>query len=286
MELVCFHFRNLRDMDVQLVRNYPIFMDLSYFHWFRRSFVMASSGKKRPRVNSDVRWSSSSWHPCIFQGWCIFHFHQAMECSICYEKCCTNGDHRLASLACGHLFGQSCIEKWVKSKKVCPNCNQPVKRNDVRVIFTDTIAAIDNSRQEEFNQKYLQERQHRNHVRSVPAFHRPWRIFIFFCYGIFLDGTWSSEAEITKHRVATRVRHAEASHHGIARRKYKVTSSCCRYIATRWHNAVRGRCHGDMGLCTHGLHQLHWSPSVYFFTQRGHALCRHAYPRLQCDHQW
>ena len=37
-------------------------------------------------------------------------------CSICFEPWTTAGDHRLATLRCGHLFGKTCIERWVKSQ--------------------------------------------------------------------------------------------------------------------------------------------------------------------------
>ncbi|KAF0684692.1 Aste57867_23347 [Aphanomyces stellatus] len=90
----------------------------------------------------------------------------ATECTICCEKCMTSGEHRLASLACGHLFGQSCIEKWVKQSKTCPVCNNVVRRNDVRVLFTDMVAVVDNSRQEEFNQKYLAEKDNRTKMEK------------------------------------------------------------------------------------------------------------------------
>ncbi|RHY97813.1 hypothetical protein DYB26_005278 [Aphanomyces astaci] len=93
----------------------------------------------------------------------------ATECTICCEKCVTSGEHRLASLACGHLFGQSCIERWVKQSKTCPVCSQAVKRNDVRVLFTDSVSVVDNSRQEEFNQKYLAEKAARSAIEMEVA---------------------------------------------------------------------------------------------------------------------
>ncbi|OQS00868.1 E3 ubiquitin-protein ligase RFWD3 isoform X1 [Achlya hypogyna] len=94
---------------------------------------------------------------------------EALECTICCELCTTHGGHRLASLACGHFFGQSCIERWVKTSKTCPICNRAVKRNDVRIHFTDTIAAVDNSLQEEYNQKYLHEKQARTQAEMEVA---------------------------------------------------------------------------------------------------------------------
>ena len=32
-------------------------------------------------------------------------------CPICFEPWTNSGEHRIASLKCGHFFGQSCIEK-------------------------------------------------------------------------------------------------------------------------------------------------------------------------------
>ncbi|CAC5413882.1 E3 ubiquitin-protein ligase RFWD3 [Mytilus coruscus] len=38
-------------------------------------------------------------------------------CPICFEEWTSSGNHRLASLKCGHLFGQSCIDKWLKGQE-------------------------------------------------------------------------------------------------------------------------------------------------------------------------
>lgn len=67
-------------------------------------------------------------------------------CPICLEPWSNSGSHRLASLSCGHLFGRSCIERWLKSKGVnekCPQCNAPAKRRDIRNIYTKAIKSID-----------------------------------------------------------------------------------------------------------------------------------------------
>jgi hypothetical protein len=48
----------------------------------------------------------------------------AANCSICYEAWSSEGAHRVASLKCGHLFGASCIAKWLKQSAKCPQCNQ------------------------------------------------------------------------------------------------------------------------------------------------------------------
>ncbi|XP_062570636.1 E3 ubiquitin-protein ligase RFWD3-like, partial [Saccostrea cucullata] len=61
-------------------------------------------------------------------------------CPICFEEWSTSGSHRLASLKCGHLFGQSCIEKWLKGQGgKCPQCNCKAKRQDIRVLYAKSL---------------------------------------------------------------------------------------------------------------------------------------------------
>ncbi|KAA8590432.1 hypothetical protein FQN60_014366 [Etheostoma spectabile] len=37
-------------------------------------------------------------------------------CSICFEAWTTAGEHRLSALRCGHLFGFTCIQRWLKAQ--------------------------------------------------------------------------------------------------------------------------------------------------------------------------
>jgi len=74
------------------------------------------------------------------------------QCIICHEDFDNCGDHKVASmyhvkelflfvscphpdgfgncqivsLSCGHLFGNSCILKWLSERKTCPSCNKKV----------------------------------------------------------------------------------------------------------------------------------------------------------------
>ena len=61
-------------------------------------------------------------------------------CTICFEDWSNSGDHRIASLKCGHFFGYSCIDKWLRgSGNACPNCNEKnTKKSDYR--FNGNIA--------------------------------------------------------------------------------------------------------------------------------------------------
>ncbi|CAI5743965.1 unnamed protein product [Peronospora destructor] len=68
------------------------------------------------------------------------------ECAICCEACTIVGCHRLVALRCGHLFGKKCIERWISERHyTCPNCNAVVHSMDIRPLFTDHVAVVDNS---------------------------------------------------------------------------------------------------------------------------------------------
>ena len=56
-------------------------------------------------------------------------------CSICFSKIQDSGDHVLASLSCGHIFGKSCVEKWISMRKKCPQCNLRSSKRQIRRLF-------------------------------------------------------------------------------------------------------------------------------------------------------
>ncbi|KAJ2445031.1 RING finger and WD repeat domain-containing protein 3, partial [Coemansia sp. RSA 2424] len=87
-------------------------------------------------------------------------------CPICFEGWTISGGHRLASLKCGHLFGRSCIRKWLSQKQnssshqqqsvragggksCCPECKQPATLRDVRILFARSVTAVDGARLED-----------------------------------------------------------------------------------------------------------------------------------------
>lgn len=70
--------------------------------------------------------------------------NEGQTCSICFEPWSNSGNHRISSLKCGHLFGYSCIEKWLKGQDGrCPQCNCKAKKKDIRVIFAKSISVVD-----------------------------------------------------------------------------------------------------------------------------------------------
>ncbi|KAJ0069720.1 hypothetical protein NL108_012371, partial [Boleophthalmus pectinirostris] len=72
-------------------------------------------------------------------------------CTICFEPWTTAGEHRPSALRCGHLFGFTCIQRWIKSAGVaakCPQCNKKAKRSDIVKLYVTKLRALDNSEQE------------------------------------------------------------------------------------------------------------------------------------------
>lgn len=58
-----------------------------------------------------------------------------ITCSICFEAWHVTGSHRLVSLHCGHLFGNSCIRSYLSRSRECPICRSPNYHCDIRSIY-------------------------------------------------------------------------------------------------------------------------------------------------------
>ncbi len=83
------------------------------------------------------------------------------NCSVCLEPWTNSGDHRVASLGCGHLFGKSCILKWLGERKTCPSCNKICKRSEVRDIYVSNVVAMDSAELVSVQQELNRERKAR-----------------------------------------------------------------------------------------------------------------------------
>jgi len=61
-----------------------------------------------------------------------------------YANCIYHAWFFFAQYRCGHLFGQKCVERWLKDgHQKCPQCNAKAKRADIRVIYAKKLQAID-----------------------------------------------------------------------------------------------------------------------------------------------
>ncbi|XP_060892142.1 E3 ubiquitin-protein ligase RFWD3 [Labrus mixtus] len=93
-------------------------------------------------------------------------------CSICFEAWTTAGDHRLSALRCGHVFGFTCIQRWLKAQGPagkCPQCNKKAKRSDIFLLYTPKLRALDNSEQESLKKSLEQEQSLRRKAELESA---------------------------------------------------------------------------------------------------------------------
>ncbi|NXY46095.1 RFWD3 ligase, partial [Ceuthmochares aereus] len=91
-------------------------------------------------------------------------------CTICFEQWTNAGDHRLSALRCGHLFGYTCIERWLKGQAgKCPQCNKKAKRSDIVVLYARTLKALDTSEQERMKSNLEKEQMLRRQAELESA---------------------------------------------------------------------------------------------------------------------
>ncbi|KAK7099177.1 hypothetical protein V1264_003359 [Littorina saxatilis] len=92
------------------------------------------------------------------------------NCSICFEPWDNSGKHRLSSLKCGHLFGLSCIEKWLKGQGgKCPSCNEKAKMKDIRVIYAKAIKMMDTTERDRALHELEKEKEQRRRAELEAA---------------------------------------------------------------------------------------------------------------------
>ncbi|KAM6252716.1 E3 ubiquitin-protein ligase RFWD3 isoform 1-T2 [Porphyrio hochstetteri] len=91
-------------------------------------------------------------------------------CAICFDQWTNAGDHRLSALRCGHLFGYTCIEKWLKGQAgKCPQCNKKAKRSDIVILYARTLKALDTSEQERMKSSLEKEQMLRREAELESA---------------------------------------------------------------------------------------------------------------------
>lgn len=84
---------------------------------------------------------------------------EGCHCPICFGEYASNGDHRIVSMKCGHLFGQSCILAWFGTKKraICPTCTVPSTKSQIRTIFASKISSLGTENEQKLLDKFLSE---------------------------------------------------------------------------------------------------------------------------------
>ncbi|KAL1822696.1 hypothetical protein ACET3Z_009474 [Daucus carota] len=67
-------------------------------------------------------------------------------CPICMEPWTSEGVHQVCCLPCGHIYGLSCIQKWIRqrqSSRKCPQCKRSCSLKDVRLLYASRIVVVD-----------------------------------------------------------------------------------------------------------------------------------------------
>nr|XP_043631206.1 E3 ubiquitin-protein ligase RFWD3-like isoform X2 [Erigeron canadensis] len=67
-------------------------------------------------------------------------------CPICMDVWTNGGLHQICCLPCGHIFGMSCIKKWLQQRRSsgkCPQCNKRCTLKDIRVLYASRLCVAD-----------------------------------------------------------------------------------------------------------------------------------------------
>ncbi|KAK7285006.1 hypothetical protein RJT34_19761 [Clitoria ternatea] len=72
-----------------------------------------------------------------------------LVCPICMDVWTNDGEHHICCLPCGHIYGMSCVRRWLQQKKSgkCPQCNRKCSMKDVRKLYASRVVAVDEESQ-------------------------------------------------------------------------------------------------------------------------------------------
>jgi len=91
-------------------------------------------------------------------------------CPICMEQWTSSGEHRLCCLRCGHLFGHSCILRWLQhscnsTNRRCPQCNKKAAVKHIRMLYAKKLTAIDSTEYDNLKKDLIKVSAEKNHLR-------------------------------------------------------------------------------------------------------------------------
>mmetsp|Transcript_55547 Transcript_55547/g.126278 ORF Transcript_55547/g.126278 Transcript_55547/m.126278 type:complete len:515 (-) Transcript_55547:363-1907(-) len=155
------------------------------------------------------------------------------DCPICLEPWGVNGEHRIASLRCGHLFGKECIERWISSSKSCPSCNEKAIKKDIRLLYVSSVQVTDTTvidgmkRQlEDERRKRVQAERDRTRMQiQLEALHTQVSFYQMQKASSSSAGTTSREQETTSRSSAVKDRSAAGWSTG-----FSMATSCSRTV--------------------------------------------------------
>lgn len=90
-------------------------------------------------------------------------------CPICMDIWSNTGSHRLASLRCGHLFGHSCILRWLQvacsaGQRRCPQCNKKASVKDIRLHYARKLQVLDTAERDRIRDELQSVQREKNRL--------------------------------------------------------------------------------------------------------------------------
>ncbi|XP_062209560.1 uncharacterized protein LOC133911363 isoform X1 [Phragmites australis] len=81
-------------------------------------------------------------------------------CPVCMEAWTSDGPHRISCIPCGHVYGRSCLERWLTQRgnrsSTCPQCGKRFKHKDIINLYAPEVAIPNNELEKEI--LYLREK--------------------------------------------------------------------------------------------------------------------------------
>ncbi|KAL6649040.1 hypothetical protein ACP70R_013269 [Stipagrostis hirtigluma subsp. patula] len=81
-------------------------------------------------------------------------------CPVCMEAWTSEGAHRISCIPCGHVYGRSCLERWLTQRgnrsATCPQCGKRFKHKDIVNLYAPEVVIPNNELEKEVS--YLREK--------------------------------------------------------------------------------------------------------------------------------
>lgn len=80
-----------------------------------------------------------------------------VECCICLDEFSADGESKIVTPKCGHLYHENCINSWLTNNASCPQCRHAVNRNKLQIVHLTATAISSSRRSSIFNSSLCQD---------------------------------------------------------------------------------------------------------------------------------
>ncbi|RZC77158.1 hypothetical protein C5167_001284 [Papaver somniferum] len=133
-----------------------------FFHRTRGSVEATASSTHRIKVEPEDNNDSNT---NVSRGDSNGSDDENVECClICMNPYCYEGNHRVSCLPCGHVYGLSCIQRWIQYSKqtysTCPVCKQKCSLENVIKLYSSPLLPLMEKGKEESLASHLEKLAH------------------------------------------------------------------------------------------------------------------------------